>query len=156
MFKILLILDGEDEESLRFIDLAFTISLSAIAPLILRLSPDSALLNGRIINEGHSRKCCKIRKELAKRRLKSVAALENQGMRILYGPREYSYCTNVVKGLPNYRCYRDPEANLVRPKEPEDVPMEDKNLTGDGDSNSDDFSNDSAGSDYSKKILYRV
>lgn len=63
---------------------------------------------------------------------------------------KYSNCTNVVKGLPNYRRYRDPEANLVRPEEPEDVPMEDRNLAGDGNSNSDDFSNDSAGSDYSE------
>ncbi|XP_021731094.1 cytochrome c biogenesis protein CCS1, chloroplastic-like [Chenopodium quinoa] len=55
-----------------------------------------------------------------------------------------------AQGLPNYRRYRDPEANLVRPEEPEDVPMEDRNLAGDGNSNSDDFSNDSAGSDYSE------
>uniref|UniRef100_A0A803M6L3 Uncharacterized protein n=1 Tax=Chenopodium quinoa TaxID=63459 RepID=A0A803M6L3_CHEQI len=89
------------------------------------------------LRPGHSKEKCRIKREVAKRRLKSrVASLERQGLRVLYGPRECKYYSNLVKGLPNRERYRNPEANLVCLEEPEDMPLEDRNLVGDGDSDS--------------------
>uniref|UniRef100_A0A803MI38 DUF4283 domain-containing protein n=1 Tax=Chenopodium quinoa TaxID=63459 RepID=A0A803MI38_CHEQI len=96
--------------------------------------------------EGHSETKCRITEEVAARRLKSrVAAIERQGMRVLYGPRNSTYYSNLIRGLPIRERYRNPEANLVRPEEPEDVPMEDRNLSGDGGSDSEDSSDNSGG-----------
>ncbi|XP_021723377.1 uncharacterized protein LOC110690797 [Chenopodium quinoa] len=96
---------------------------------------------------GHSETKCRITEEVAARRLKSrVAAIERQGMRVLYGPRNSTYYSNLIRGLPIRERYRNPEANLVRPEEPEDVPMEDRNLSGDGGSDSEDSSDNSGGS----------
>uniref|UniRef100_A0A803MD48 Uncharacterized protein n=1 Tax=Chenopodium quinoa TaxID=63459 RepID=A0A803MD48_CHEQI len=98
--------------------------------------------------EGHSRKKCGVKKTVAKRRLKSwVVALERQGMSVLYSPREYNYYSNLIRGLPNKDRYKNPEANLVRPEEPEDMRMEDRNLSGDGDSDFEDSSDNSESGD---------
>uniref|UniRef100_A0A803MR71 Zinc knuckle CX2CX4HX4C domain-containing protein n=1 Tax=Chenopodium quinoa TaxID=63459 RepID=A0A803MR71_CHEQI len=95
----------------------------------------------------HSEKKCCINRAVATRRMKSrVGTLERQGMRVIYGPREHNYYSNFIRGPPKKGKYRDPEVNLVRPEEPEDIPMEDRNLGGDANSDSKDSSDNSGGS----------
>uniref|UniRef100_A0A803M8G9 Zinc knuckle CX2CX4HX4C domain-containing protein n=1 Tax=Chenopodium quinoa TaxID=63459 RepID=A0A803M8G9_CHEQI len=95
---------------------------------------------------GHSEKRCKVKKEISTRRLRCrLSALERRRLRVLYGPGQQAYYTNYVKGLPDIFRYRNPEVNLMRPEEPEDLPFMDRN--GGGDMDISGSSSDSGGTE---------
>uniref|UniRef100_A0A803LST0 CCHC-type domain-containing protein n=1 Tax=Chenopodium quinoa TaxID=63459 RepID=A0A803LST0_CHEQI len=71
---------------------------------------------------GHSTRRCNLTSQVARRRLRQrMAAREQSGLRILYGPMDQPYYTNMIRGLPDRYIFRNTAVNLRRLEEPEDL-----------------------------------
>lgn len=73
---------------------------------------------------GHSTIRCNVDIQVANRRIRArLQGEEENRMRVLYGPVNYPVYTNNIEGKPDRYRNRNPEVDLIRFEEPEDLPL---------------------------------